>query len=235
MLALKEHRGTLQAIENELTIRERNARMDLRPYMNRSPFSVHFDFHSVFCFRLFRSMGLRHLPVVNDSNEVVGIITRKDIVGPIIEMKYHSLISERLEEAIFSDPDDQDEADDDEDERTDDGPFAAFLSNHNSPSRRSINGVRGGNERSINGDSSVNVINYPFQRNKRPLSLDSIKTFKQFIRPRPPLLSYSYHSPQTGTATPNSPFASLTRPTALKGNSPQSSHSTFQWKLTTRV
>ena len=75
-----------------MTIADANAKLDLRPYMNRSPFSVHYDFHSVFCFRLFRSMGLRHLPVVNDANEVVGIITRKDIVSPIVKMKYDALL-----------------------------------------------------------------------------------------------------------------------------------------------
>ncbi|KOB72396.1 putative Chloride channel protein 7 [Operophtera brumata] len=30
-------------------------------------------------FRLFRALGLRHLPIVNDVNEVVGMVTRKDI------------------------------------------------------------------------------------------------------------------------------------------------------------
>lgn len=30
-------------------------------------------------FRLFRGLGLRHLPIVNDANEVVGMVTRKDL------------------------------------------------------------------------------------------------------------------------------------------------------------
>lgn len=30
-------------------------------------------------FRLFRALGLRHLPIVNDSSEVVGMVTRKDL------------------------------------------------------------------------------------------------------------------------------------------------------------
>ena len=91
-LDMKHQHQLIADIERELTISDSNAKLDLRPYMNRSPFSVHYDFHSVFCFRLFRSMGLRHLPVVNDANEVVGIITRKDIVSPIVKMKYDALL-----------------------------------------------------------------------------------------------------------------------------------------------
>ena len=91
-LDMKHQAALIASIEAELTIADANAKLDLRPYMNRSPFSVHYDFHSVFCFRLFRSMGLRHLPVVNDANEVVGIITRKDIVSPIVKMKYEALL-----------------------------------------------------------------------------------------------------------------------------------------------
>ena len=89
---LKHQLELLNDVERELTIADKEAKMDIRPYMNRSPFSVHYDFHSVFCFRLFRSMGLRHLPVVNDANEVVGIITRKDIIHPIVKMKYDALL-----------------------------------------------------------------------------------------------------------------------------------------------
>eukprot|EP00455_Lapot_gusevi_P006098 TRINITY_DN12600_c0_g2_i3.p1 TRINITY_DN12600_c0_g2~~TRINITY_DN12600_c0_g2_i3.p1 ORF type:complete len:787 (-),score=196.47 TRINITY_DN12600_c0_g2_i3:47-2407(-) len=69
------------------------AMIDLTPYWNRSPFSVHQDFSCTFAFRLFRSMGLRHLPVVNDMNEVVGIITRKDLLEPIVEAKHEQYLA----------------------------------------------------------------------------------------------------------------------------------------------
>ena len=49
--------------------------------MNVSPFTVYETFNVQQAYVLFRKMGLRHLPVVNSSNEPVGMITRKDIAG----------------------------------------------------------------------------------------------------------------------------------------------------------
>ena len=63
--------------------------------MNSSQFTVQTTFAFDVVFRLFRSMGLRHLPVVNSDNRVVGIITRKDLLDPIVEIKYNQLISKR--------------------------------------------------------------------------------------------------------------------------------------------
>lgn len=40
-------------------------------FQNSSLYRIH---------KLFRALGLRHLTVVNDQNEVVGMITRKDLV-----------------------------------------------------------------------------------------------------------------------------------------------------------
>ena len=53
--------------------------VDLRPYMDTSPFSVLETFSIQRAYNLFRSMGLRHLPVVDKCNRVVGILTRKDL------------------------------------------------------------------------------------------------------------------------------------------------------------
>ncbi|PRP79189.1 hypothetical protein PROFUN_13069, partial [Planoprotostelium fungivorum] len=53
--------------------------MDLEPYINLHPYTVHSDTSFGRVFRLFRSMGLRHLCVVDEANHVVGIITRKDL------------------------------------------------------------------------------------------------------------------------------------------------------------
>lgn len=53
--------------------------VDLRPYMNPSPYTVQHSASLPRVFRLFRGLGLRHLAVVNDTNEVTGIVTRKDL------------------------------------------------------------------------------------------------------------------------------------------------------------
>ncbi|XP_071953766.1 H(+)/Cl(-) exchange transporter 7-like [Antedon mediterranea] len=62
-----------------ITHLERQASVDLRPFMNQAPYSVSEDASLPRIFRLFRAIGLRHLVVVNDCNEVVGIVTRKDL------------------------------------------------------------------------------------------------------------------------------------------------------------
>ena len=54
--------------------------VDLRPFMNPSPYTVVASSTLPHMFRLFRALGLRHLIVVNDENRVVGIVTRKDLV-----------------------------------------------------------------------------------------------------------------------------------------------------------
>ncbi len=85
----------IRDLDRGLNEMDRRAILNLVPYMNRSPFSVHADFFSVYAFRLFRSMGLRHLPVVNDVNDVIGIITRKDLIEPSIEARFRLLANAR--------------------------------------------------------------------------------------------------------------------------------------------
>ncbi|XP_075233875.1 H(+)/Cl(-) exchange transporter 7-like isoform X2 [Lycorma delicatula] len=63
---------------NVLTER-RSCKIDLRPFMNLSPYTVSLVASLPRIFRLFRALGLRHLIVVNDYNEVVGMVTRKDL------------------------------------------------------------------------------------------------------------------------------------------------------------
>jgi len=59
--------------------------IDLSPYINTSSLTVSDNFSLGFTYNLFRSMGLRHLPVVNTRNQVAGIITRKDLLGQTLE------------------------------------------------------------------------------------------------------------------------------------------------------
>nr|CAD7400001.1 unnamed protein product [Timema cristinae] len=62
-----------------ITEEERAYTIDMRPFMNQSPYTVQHSASLPRVFRLFRALGLRHLTVVNDSHEVVGIVTRKDL------------------------------------------------------------------------------------------------------------------------------------------------------------
>ncbi|KAL0485737.1 12 TM domain-containing transmembrane protein, partial [Acrasis kona] len=62
--------------------------INLESFVNRSCLTVS-DLTSVsVTFELFRSMSLRHLPVTNHKNEVVGFLTRKDLVHDRIEFYY---------------------------------------------------------------------------------------------------------------------------------------------------
>ncbi|XP_018570923.1 H(+)/Cl(-) exchange transporter 7 [Anoplophora glabripennis] len=58
---------------------EKTFSVDLRPFMNPSPYTVLHSASLPRMFRLFRALGLRHLPIVNDANEVIGMVTRKDL------------------------------------------------------------------------------------------------------------------------------------------------------------
>jgi len=70
---------------------DRDKWIDLRPYANTSPYLIHESASVQKTYRLFRTLGLRHLCVVNSHNQVIGMITRKDLLAEHIE--------ERLERA----------------------------------------------------------------------------------------------------------------------------------------
>jgi hypothetical protein len=57
------------------------AEVDLTPYVNTSAFKVQDALSLERAYILFRSMGLRHLVVVDEHNRVQGIVTRKDLMG----------------------------------------------------------------------------------------------------------------------------------------------------------
>ncbi|TSL97303.1 Chloride transport protein 6 [Bagarius yarrelli] len=72
-----------------------NPRMivDVTPYMNPSPYTVSPNTHVSQVFNLFRTMGLRHLPVVNAVGEIVGIITRHNLTHEFLmaKLRQHSI------------------------------------------------------------------------------------------------------------------------------------------------
>ena len=54
--------------------------LDLRPYLNPAALFVTGEAPLPRCHALFRNLGIRHLPVVNNNHEVSGILTRKDVM-----------------------------------------------------------------------------------------------------------------------------------------------------------
>ena len=80
--------------------------VDLRPHCDRSPYVVNQLLPLRRVFRLFTTMGLRHLVVVDHHSHVVGMITRKDFLklrdGEVLSKQLSRRRSDtqrRLEEA----------------------------------------------------------------------------------------------------------------------------------------
>ena len=65
----------------------RNIFINLEPYINRSAPRIDENFSLHRTYIVFRTLGLRHLTVVDMANRVVGIITRKDLMGFNLEEK----------------------------------------------------------------------------------------------------------------------------------------------------
>ncbi|KAI7845409.1 hypothetical protein COHA_001114 [Chlorella ohadii] len=69
-----------EAIIASLSPEDYEALLDLRPFMQRSPFVVNEDASLSRGYRLFRTMGLRHMFVSPPHPLVSGLVTRKDII-----------------------------------------------------------------------------------------------------------------------------------------------------------
>ncbi len=72
----KAHMTNLTVAEED-----RNCVIDLRPYVNTAPYVINESSSLARTYRLFRTLGLRHLCVTNIRNEVVGMLTRKDLIA----------------------------------------------------------------------------------------------------------------------------------------------------------
>ena len=62
-------------------------KLDLRPYINTSAVSIQSTFSVYRTYILFRTLGLRHLTVVDELNRVVGLVTRKEMLGFALDKK----------------------------------------------------------------------------------------------------------------------------------------------------
>ncbi|XP_022809140.1 chloride channel protein A-like [Stylophora pistillata] len=66
--------------------------IDLSPYVNHSAPTVQETFSLHRTYIIFRTLGLRHLTVVDKRNRVRGIITRKDLMGFQMEERIHKCL-----------------------------------------------------------------------------------------------------------------------------------------------
>ncbi|XP_033097754.1 chloride transport protein 6-like isoform X2 [Anneissia japonica] len=63
--------------------------MDVEQYMTSCPYTILPESPVTKVFQLFRTMGLRHLPVVNSNGEILGMITRHNLTEEFLEKKLH--------------------------------------------------------------------------------------------------------------------------------------------------
>ncbi|XP_053706204.1 H(+)/Cl(-) exchange transporter 6 isoform X1 [Synchiropus splendidus] len=71
----------------DLTLLNPHMIVDVTPYMNPCPYTVSPNTRISQVYNLFRTMGLRHLPVVNAVGEIVGIITRHNLTHEFLMAK----------------------------------------------------------------------------------------------------------------------------------------------------
>eukprot|EP00882_Tetradesmus_deserticola_P024450 GHRQ01026720.1.p2 GENE.GHRQ01026720.1~~GHRQ01026720.1.p2 ORF type:complete len:320 (+),score=157.20 GHRQ01026720.1:381-1340(+) len=69
----------------QLSEQERAMFLDLGPYVNPSYYVVQEDTSLAKVYTLFRALGLRHLAVIPRASNVVGVITRHDLLGSSLE------------------------------------------------------------------------------------------------------------------------------------------------------
>eukprot|EP00761_Pharyngomonas_kirbyi_P012339 gb/GECH01012366.1/.p1 GENE.gb/GECH01012366.1/~~gb/GECH01012366.1/.p1 ORF type:complete len:763 (+),score=121.47 gb/GECH01012366.1/:1-2289(+) len=70
---------TISELEAEMTEGDMNETINFKPYMNASQVTVPISCTAFLAYQIFRTMGLRHLPVVDTKNQVRGIISRYDL------------------------------------------------------------------------------------------------------------------------------------------------------------
>ena len=65
--------------------------VDLRAFLNPTPVTVHVRAPAARAAELFRALGLRHLLVIDDGHNCVGVITRKDVVAAALHARKRAL------------------------------------------------------------------------------------------------------------------------------------------------
>ena len=70
--------------------------IDLRPFMDPSPMTVSVHMPLTRVYNLFNFIGVRHIPVVNRLQHLVGIITRKDTLPELLQMRLSGAAAKRF-------------------------------------------------------------------------------------------------------------------------------------------
>jgi hypothetical protein len=89
--------GELRA---RLTRADLESYIDLTPWCNRSSLLVPEHSLGAQAFVLFRSMGLRHIPVINGQKHITGILSRLDLLDRVIQHRWLTL--RRLEQSFVA-------------------------------------------------------------------------------------------------------------------------------------
>lgn len=71
----------MASVQNALAAEDRDLFIDLLPYANKGSYTVQEHTAAMRCYLLFRTMGLRHLPVLGRDHCVRGMLTRKDLLA----------------------------------------------------------------------------------------------------------------------------------------------------------
>ncbi len=82
---------SLADVTEGLTKRDLCSQLDLGPYADRTPMTVHTHYAADMVFNLFTSFSMRHLPVVDERGSLAGIITRLELLTRVIKHKYAAL------------------------------------------------------------------------------------------------------------------------------------------------
>lgn len=81
----------------DVTITEEDMEMfvDLHPFVNASPYIVSEDMNMSKVYSLFRTLGLRHICVAPKANNLIGILSRKDLLTHHLEEKLEEINHEK--------------------------------------------------------------------------------------------------------------------------------------------
>jgi len=81
LLSLMNRKWLLANINVPTPAEQEKYEMDIRPYMDHSQVTIQDTFSFLAAYKVFQLQGLRHLPVLNAQHQVVGIVTRQDLLS----------------------------------------------------------------------------------------------------------------------------------------------------------